>query len=39
MTAVEGYANGLITRVFPDAQFENEIKGVVDKIASLPPKV
>ena len=39
MTAAEAYSNGLVTRVFPDEQFENEIKGVADRLASLPPKV
>ena len=39
MTASEAYSNGLVTRVFPDEQFESETKGIVDKIASLPPKV
>lgn len=39
MTATEACSNGLVTKVFPDEQFENEIKRIVDKIASLPPKV
>ena len=39
MTASEAYSNGLVTRVFSDEQFENEMKKVVEKMASLPPKV
>ena len=39
MTAAEAYSCGLVTRVFPDEQFENEIKVVVERLASLPPKV
>ena len=39
MTATEAYSNGFVTRVFPDEQFETEINTVLDKLASLPPKV
>ena len=39
MTAAEAYSNGFVTRVFPDEQFETEITRVMDKLASLPPKV
>jgi len=39
MTAAEAYSSGLVTRVFPDEQFEKELKAVVDRLVSLPPKV
>ena len=39
MTAAEAYSNSFVTRVFPDEQFEIEITKVMDKLASLPPKV
>jgi len=39
MTADEAFTNGLVTRVFPDEQFEGKVKEIVDQIGSLPPKV
>ena len=39
MTADEAFANGLVTRVFPDEQFEEKVKEIVDQIGSLPPMV
>ena len=39
MTADEAFTNGLVTRVFPDEQFEEKIKEIVDQIGSLPPMV
>lgn len=39
MTAAEAYSNGFVTRVFPDEKFETEISRILDKLASLPPKV
>ena len=39
MTADEAFANGLVTRVFPDDQFEEKVKEIVDQLGTLPPIV
>ena len=39
MTADEAFANGLVTRVFPDDQFEEKVKEIVDQLGTLPPMV
>lgn len=39
LSATEAYERGLVTRVFPKAEFQEKLKETVQYIASLPPKV
>lgn len=39
ITAQEAYERGLVTRVFPQQEFEERVGEVVRHMASLPPKV
>ena len=39
LTAREAYERGLVTRVFPTAEFQDKVKEIVTRAAQLPPKV
>lgn len=39
LTATEAYERGLVTRVFPRAEFQQRLAETAQHIASLPPKV
>ena len=39
ISAEEACAGGLVTRVFPEASFRDEVNKVVSYMAQLPPQV
>ena len=39
LTSTEAYERGLVTRVYPQAEFQQKLSELAQHIASLPPKV
>ena len=39
LTSQEAYERGLVTRVYPQAEFHQKLKEAAQHVASLPPKV
>ena len=39
ITAAEAHERGLVTRVFPQQEFNTKVKEIVEHMASLPPQV
>ena len=37
ISSMEAYERGLITRVYPQTEFQDKIREIVEEIASLPP--